>query len=157
MRALLLAVGLAAAPALAQPAPPSPVQAAALIGPALHVSDLDRALRFYVEGLGMTNSLQMGPAEHRETILTFGGDPRNAGIILLSGKGSDRRVLHGSGYDRTVIRMPDLKATAARLVAAGFAADPIRDVASGYRMMMATDPDGYRYELVQGAAAGKPR
>lgn len=151
MRAFLIALGLVAAPALAQSAPPSPVQSGALIGPALHVADLNRALRFYVEGLGMTMSLQMGPAEHRETILTFGGDPRSAGIILLSGKSAAPAVTHGSGYDRTVIRTPDLETTRARLIAAGFKADPIRDVAKGYRMMMATDADGYRYELVQSA------
>jgi len=158
MRALLMAVGLVATPGLAQSAHPPLAQAGALIGPALHVADLDRALRFYVDGLGMTNSLQMGSAEHRETILTFAGDPRSAGIILLSGKASDRVVKHGSGYDRTVIRMPDLDSARARLITAGFAAEPIRDVAKGYRMMMATDADGYRFELVQsGTVGGKAR
>ena len=153
MRGFLLAAGLVAAPVLAQPASSPPIQAGALIGPALHVVDLDRALRFYVEGLGMTKSLQMGPAEHRETILTFGADPRSAGIILLSGGGAASAVTHGSGYDRTVIRVPDLDKTRARLATAGFKADPIRDVAKGYRMMVATDADGYRYELVQSTAS----
>lgn len=147
-----------AAPAVAEapvPAPAAP--AGALIGPALHVSDVARALKFYVDGLGMKVGLEMGPPTRHETILTFGGDPRQPGIILLSDKTAKvpPRIAQSNGYDRTVLRIEDLAAVAARLRAAGFAPGEIRDVAMGYRMMMATDADGYRYELVQ-AAPRKP-
>ena len=155
---LAIAVISIATPALADPAPPPPAAVGALIGPALHVRDLDRSLRFYVDGLDMTKALQMGPPERRETILTFGADPRNAGIILLTGKAAQEHTSPrpGSGYDRTVIRMRDLDATSSRLNKAGFVASPIRDVAQGYRMMTAVDPDGFLYELVQSGAASQP-
>lgn len=146
----------AAVPAGAEvPAPGRP--SGALIGPALHVSDVARALKFYVDGLGMKVGLEMGPPTRHETILTFGGDPRQPGIILLSDQTAKAppRIAQSNGYDRTVLRIDDLIAVAARLRATGFAPGEIRDVAMGYRMMMATDPDGYRYELVQ-AAPRKP-
>ena len=155
MRLILMTAALAMVSTSSQSAPPLPEQAGALIGPALHVSDLKRSLHFYIDGLGMQNAMQMGPAERRETILTFGGDPRNPGIILLSdesGKTASALVL-GNGYDRTVMRMPDLAATEKRLHAAGFATTPIRHVAHDYSVMMATDPDGYRYELVQSGSS----
>jgi catechol 2,3-dioxygenase-like lactoylglutathione lyase family enzyme len=132
----------------AQPAPRAP--SGSLIGPALFVGDISKSLRFYVDGLGMKVGMEMGPPERHETILNFGGDPRNPGIILLSNRTAGNRVAidHGHGYDRTVIRLADLETVAAHLTAAGFAPSPIHEVAMGYRMMLATDPDGYRYELV---------
>jgi catechol 2,3-dioxygenase-like lactoylglutathione lyase family enzyme len=150
--ALLLAT---AAPALAQtpaqtPAtPPAPV--GSLIGPALHVANVARSLKFYADGLGLKVGMQMGPPQRHETILTFGGSPTDPGIILLSDEtgAAVPAIAQSNGFDRTVLRVPDLAATATRLRAAGFAPGEIHDVAMGYRMMMATDPDGYRYELVQ--------
>ena len=143
--AALLAV--AAAPAIADEAPAT----GALIGPALHVAEVPRALKFYVDGLGMKVGLEMGPPQRHETILTFGGDPRQPGIILLSDRTAKApaAIVQSHGFDRVVLRMPDLATTAARLRAAGFVPGEIREVAMGYRMMLATDADGYRYELVQ--------
>jgi hypothetical protein len=48
-----------------------------------------------------------------------------------------------------VLRLAHLTALEARLRAAGIKTTPISDVAMGYRMMLATDPDGYKYELVE--------
>ena len=150
--AAALVAAAPAAPLTAQPAPPAP--SGSLIGPALLVSDISKSLRFYVDGLGMKVAMEMGPVDRHETILSFGGDPRNPGIILLSDRRAGSRVAidQGHGYDRTVIRLADLHSVSARLAAAGFAPSPIRDVAMGYRMMLATDPDGYRFELVESPA-----
>jgi len=147
-RTLLLASAMLLAPAAsAQPAP----AADGLIGPALFVSDVARALKFYRDGLGMKVGIEMGPPQRHETILTFGGDPRSPGIILLSDQTArtPAPIEHGHGYDRVVLRIGDLAATESRLKSAGFTTAPIRDVAMGYRMMMVTDPDGYRLELVE--------
>lgn len=152
-KARLLAAALLclATPLAAQAPSANGTSAGSLIGPAIHVSDVARSLKFYVEGLGLKVGMEMGPPQRHETILTFGGDPRQPGIILLSDKSATtpRVISHGTGFDRLVLRMDDLVATAERLRAAGFEPGPIRDVAMGYRMMMATDPDGYKYELVE--------
>ena len=122
-----------------------------MIGPALFVSDAARSIRFY-EALGLHVGMDMGPPQRHETMLTF-GDPRNPGIVLLSDRTATApaAIAHGHGYDRTILRIADLAATATRLQAAGFAVGPIHDVAMGYRMMLASDPDGYKLELVQPA------
>ena len=158
MKAGLLAV---AALSLGSPAWPQSPQAltpqatttSALLGPALFVRDVQRSLAFYVTGLGMKVAIEMGPPQHRETILNFGGDPRSAGLILLSDQTatSPSPIEHGHGFDRVILRIANLGATEARLKAGGFATTPIRDVAQGYRMMTATDPDGYKLELVEAA------
>ncbi len=152
MGAVLLAGAAAQASAEPSATPVAPTgTAGALIGPALHVGNVGRSLKFYVDGLGMAVGAQMGPPQRHETILTFGGDPRSAGIILLSDQTAARPpvIAQSNGFDRVVLRMVDLTATTARLHAAGFTPGAISDVAMGYRMMLATDPDGYRYELVE--------
>ena len=141
----------AALPAAADVPAASVASGGSLIGPALHVGSVPRSLTFYVEGLGMKVGMEMGPPQRHETILTFGGDPRQPGIILLSDTTAVTPpvIAQSNGLDRVVLRMPDLDATAARLRAAGYTPGEIHDVPMGYRMMLATDPDGYRYELVQ--------
>lgn len=144
-----------ASPALADA--PVSVPAGSVIGPALHVAALAPALRFYVDGLGMAVNLTMGPADRRETILGFSRDPSQAGIILLADTTAAKHpaIEHAFGYDRLVLRIADLDIAAARLKAAGFTPSPIRDVAMGYRMMLASDADGYKYELVEHRARSK--
>jgi catechol 2,3-dioxygenase-like lactoylglutathione lyase family enzyme len=143
----------ATAALLAPAASAQPVQPLTdgLIGPALFISDVARALKFYRDGLGMKVGIEMGAPARHETILTFGGDPRAPGIILLSDRTAKTPapIEHGHGYDRVVLRVGDLSAVEARLKRGGFTTTPIRDVAMGYRMMLATDPDGYRLELVE--------
>jgi catechol 2,3-dioxygenase-like lactoylglutathione lyase family enzyme len=149
---LFIASVMLAAPVPAQvpSAPPSGEPVSSLIGPALFVSDIARSVRFY-EALGFRVGMQMGSPERHETILSFGGDPRSPGMILLSDMTAKAPVVieHGHGYDRTILRIGNLTATAARLQQAGFATTPIRDVAMGYRMMVASDPDGYKLEMVE--------
>jgi catechol 2,3-dioxygenase-like lactoylglutathione lyase family enzyme len=162
--AAALIMGVTATSSLAQPVAPAadpgsgapPAPAATLIGPAMFVTNIDRALKFYVGGLGMKLAMTMGPDTRKEYILTFGGDPTKPEIILLHDAAADAptEVLHHFGFDRLVLRIADLDALAARLDAAGIRHSDIRAVAQQYRMMTATDPDGYKLELVQ--ASVKP-
>jgi catechol 2,3-dioxygenase-like lactoylglutathione lyase family enzyme len=155
--ALILAAALLAVPVNAQTAaeptaPPAPT--GALIGPALHVANLDRSVKFYSEGLGMSVNMQMGPADRRETILGFGRNPSNPGIILLSDSTATTplKIEQGNGFDRVVVRMTDLPGVAGRLRSLGFSTGEVHEVAMGYRMLLATDPDGYKLELVENTA-----
>jgi catechol 2,3-dioxygenase-like lactoylglutathione lyase family enzyme len=138
---------------LAAAALPAAAQAPAgsLIGPALHVGNVARSLKFYVDGLGMKIGTQLGSPQRHETILMFGDDPSQPEIILLSDQTAKTPpvIRQSNGFDRVVLRMTDLATTAARLRDAGFAPGEIHDVAMGYRMMLATDPDGYKFELVE--------
>jgi len=111
-------------------------------------------LRFYTEGLGMKLQMQMGPPNHHETMLGFAGDPRQPGIILLSDGTSQTppAIVHGNAMEQLAMRVSNLPALVERLRRMGYAASDVRDVAMGYRMAKATDPDGYKLELVESGA-----
>lgn len=164
LRPLLIGFTLIASPALAQgqangPAPETAQPAASLIGPALHVSDLPRALRFYTEGLGMRVQVQMGPPERRETILGFGGAPGAAGIVLLNDATAAPpvQIVQSNGFARLILRVSGLPVLVARLRQLGFTASDVRETGHGYGMVMATDPDGYSLELVESRATAPAR
>lgn len=133
-------------------APPPPAASGAVIGPALYVTDLPRSLRFYRDVLEMKVKMQFGAKGKEDAVLGFGSDPRQLGLMLLSDKTAavPRRIEHGHGFDRFALSVPDLAAVQTRLRAAGFQAGEIQTVHGTVKMMMATDPDGYKIELIQG-------
>jgi catechol 2,3-dioxygenase-like lactoylglutathione lyase family enzyme len=155
-----IALAVSASPALAEPAKPAAPAAAleGMVGPALYVTDPARSLKFYVEGLGMRLRMRFGPPERPDMVVGFGANPADAGIMLITDKqGPIQPVQHVHGFDRIALRLPDLVAVSARLRAAGFAAGEIRTVHGSIRMMMVTDPDGYRIELIDSQpAVGRP-
>jgi len=155
--ALVVIANLAAAAglpptALAQPSAPAtaPVAASGLVGPGFYVSDLQRSLKFYRDILGMTVRMQYGPSDRPDAVLGFGNEPTQAGVMLLSDRGAaaPRKIEHGHGYDRLAIRLADLAGTHARLRAAGYTVSDIREVHGVFLMAIATDPDGYKIELL---------
>lgn len=146
----LLALG--AVPAAAQTAPPMPSQN--IVGPALYVTDSARSIRFYTEGLGMIVRMRFGTAERPDVVVGFGMNPTDAGIMLITDKqGPVRPIAHAHGFDRIAVRLPGLEAVASRLKAAGFEPGEIKLVHGFVRMMMVTDPDGYRIELIDSQPA----
>ena len=148
-RIAMAALSLTASPAFAQSASPAAAPTESMVGPALYVSDPVRSLRFYTEGLGMKLRMRFGPAQRPYMVVGFGMNPTDAGIMLLTEKeGAIRPIDHGHGFDRIALRLPGLENVASRLEAAGFSAGEIRVVHGFVRMMMVTDPDGYRIELI---------
>jgi catechol 2,3-dioxygenase-like lactoylglutathione lyase family enzyme len=139
---------LPAAIAQAQPAAPAHIQEG-MVGPAIYVTDPARSLKFYVDALGLKQRMRFGPADRPDTVVGFGSDPTEAGIMLITDKqGPVRAVQHGHGFDRIALRLPGLSAVNARLRAAGFQPGEIMTVHGAVSMMMVTDPDGYRIELI---------
>ena len=159
MRRVIAALALiAAVPISAEgtspPLPPAPAAKVSLIGPVLYVVAPDRAVAFYRDGLGMQLGMTLDHGMMREYMLRFSGDLDAPGLILLhdTGPAAPAALISGNGYQRLVLRVSDLDAVAARLDAAGYAHGPIRGTTNAYRMMMASDPEGYRLELVQRGA-----
>ena len=149
--ALTLGVPLAHA----EPAPPA-ARLEGVIGPALYVSDPARSLKFYTEGLGMQVRMRFGPPDRPDMVLGFGMDPTEAGIMLITDKeGPIRPIQHAHGFDRVALRLPNLAAVSERLRKAGFDAGEIRTVHGSFRMMMISDPDGYRIELIDSQPPAK--
>lgn len=151
-------LALSFVPALADPAPSTPPNVAleGMVGPALYVSDPARSLKFYTEGLGMRLRMRFGPTDRPDMVVGFGANPADAGIMLITDKqGPIQPIQHVHGFDRIALRLPDLVAVSARLRAAGFAGGEIRTVHDSIQMMMVTDPDGYRIELIDSKPAPK--
>lgn len=152
-RILAALLSLCAVPAAAQTAP-LPLPNENIVGPALHITDPARSIRFYTEGLGMVVRMRFGTAERPDVVVGFGTNPSDAGIMLITEKqGPLRPIVHAHGFDRIAVRLPGLETVAARLKAAGFEAGEITLVHGFVRMMMVTDPDGYRIELIDSQPA----
>ena len=162
-----LAAALIAAPLTAKDKAASPASApaavavaaaaaaVAMIGPALHVSNLPEELRFYVDGLGIGKLFEMGPPQRHETMLGYGGSMGQPAIILLSdstGLAPPAPVM-GNKFDRLVMRISGISELVAKLRKLGFATTDVRAVAIGYSMAVATDPEGYKVELVESSKA----
>ena len=161
MLAALIGAPAGAAPPPANPAPaiPAPTtlaQSASFIGTALNVVDLDREIGFYTQALGLKVAATLPAGTRTETILNFPGNPGQAAILLMrdTAPTAPRQLTHGNDFSRLVIRVVDLAALAVRLTALGYAHGEIRAGGQGYLILMMTDPEGYRLELVQ---PGPPR
>ena len=149
--ALLGAITLPLATASAQT--PAPAAAPQIAGPVLMVTDLERSLKFYTDGLGLQVASRIPGKPGPGAVLTAPGT-MGSPFILLRQRSAETSamppVVLGDGLSRIMIRVPDAAQAAARLTAAGFA---VPDLA-GKRIFFVTDPDGYRYEIMQ-VPAGK--
>lgn len=150
-RAFLLAAALISVPALAGDAPAAEAGVVGVLGPVINVGNRDRSVAFYTKGLGMVVQMDMGADKRHETMLGFAADRTHPGIILLSDQTakSPPSFAHGNAFERIVLRVSNIDGVVARLKSLGYQAGNVRDVAMGYRMAMATDPDGYKLELVE--------
>jgi catechol 2,3-dioxygenase-like lactoylglutathione lyase family enzyme len=116
----------------------------------LLVHDVDAAVAFYRDLLGFALVRQYGPATavlaRAPDELWLAGPPSSAALPMPDG----RRPTPG-GWNRLVVTVPDLAATAARLQAAGV---PFRNTITtgpGGAQLLAEDPSGNPVELFQPA------
>ncbi|MET0251083.1 MAG: VOC family protein [Novosphingobium sp.] len=123
-----------------------------LLGPGLLTNDLDRALRFYQEGLGLSVLHRLDLPGVTEVMLGFGTRREPPLLMLVKPKDSppDRGTASG---DKFVLTTNDAAAVAKRLQAAGYEPGPVKGgSAGGVRTFWVTDPDGHRLEIIQRAA-----
>lgn len=111
-------------------------------GIGLRVSDLDASLKFYTEVLGLKVGARIPrEGEAYEYLLGMTGNVREDTLIVIR-KGEVNP--QASDFGNIVIVVPDGRAMAERVVAAGYPQEEIRDGTNFVR-----DPDGYRIELYQ--------
>ena len=110
------------------------------------VSDVDRSIAFYVDRLGFQLILKAGTA--------FASVSRGSLTLLLSGPGSSgARPLPGGrrqepgGFNRIVLRVPDLAAEIDRLKRADVRFRNEVEVGPGGKQIQLEDPDGNPLEL----------
>jgi len=103
----------------------------------VHVSDLNRARRFYVQLLGLSVLME------EEGYLRVGG----AGGFHMGLEERDEAEIGAAGIE-IVVNVPDVDAAYQTLSAAGVAFDsPPADMPWGARHAWLTDPDGYRLSI----------
>ncbi len=128
-------------------------QNARMIYAMLRVRDLDRAIAFYTDALGMKLFKQRDYPEGQFTLAFVGyGDEDSAAVIELTHNWDNRDYQHGTAFGHIAIGVPDVYAACATLETAGakiirlpgpMKADPDEIIA------FIEDTDGYRIELVQ--------
>ncbi|RYD67587.1 MAG: VOC family protein [Verrucomicrobiaceae bacterium] len=144
----LVIASLSLAPAIAQTPTNPPPQADAtkpirVSGLGIRVSDLERSKTFYTEVLGLKVGARVpAKGDAHEYLLGVSGDIRADTLVVIR-KGD---VAPGATeFGNIVIVVPDGRAMAERVVAAGYkTARPIVDGTNFVR-----DPDGYMIELYQ--------
>ena len=114
-----------------------------------HVADIDRALRFYVQVLGMTEQLrlQVGKTLH-EVVLGF-ADARAGGVILMWDTERKAPIEQAHGYSRLVLSVADVDGALQHLVKHETKVITQATDAGRFRLALVKDPDGYVIELLQ--------
>jgi catechol 2,3-dioxygenase-like lactoylglutathione lyase family enzyme len=147
-----LLLGVPASAVFAQEAAPAATPAATtdlqIAGPVLMVADLERSLRFYTQGLGMAVGNRLGGSPGPGAIVVGSGPDRTPFILLRQrdqAARTDPPLDIGQGLSRIMLTAPDVKAVAVRLKSAGYEAG----TPSARNIFFVTDPDGYRYEVMQ--------
>ena len=120
----------------------------------IRVRDLDAALGFYVDALGMTLMHREDFPVGRFTLAFVGYDVPGAvdpvTIELTHNWAQAEAYTHGSGFGHIAIRVPDVYAATAALAERGVKVTrPAAPMQSGTEVIaFVEDPDGYRVELV---------
>lgn len=119
----------------------------------LRVGDLQRAIDFYTQVLGMNLLRTSENPEYKYSLAFLGygnGNPEQAEIELTYNWGTSEYDL-GDAYGHIAIGVPDVAATCERIKAAGGNVTREAGPVKGGTTIIAfvTDPDGYKIELIQ--------
>lgn len=122
----------------------------------LRVGDLQRAIDFYTQVLGMDllRTTRRPEQQYDLAFVGYGGNPGQAEIELTYNYGVERYE-QGSAFGHIAVGVPDVTATCAavrdRAAALGGAVTREAGPVKGGNTMIAfiTDPDGYKIELIE--------
>jgi len=118
----------------------------------LRVGDLDRAISFYTQVLGMKllRTTERPEQKYSLAFVGYGSNPDHAELELTYNHGVERYE-QGSAYGHIAIEVPDAAAACARIRAAGGNVTRDAGPVQGGTTVIAfvTDPDGYKIELIE--------
>ena len=118
----------------------------------LRVGNLQRAIDFYTQVMGMTLLRQSENASQNYSLafLGYGPNPEHAELELTYNHGVDAYDI-GTAYGHIAIAVPDAAAACARIRAGGGNVTREAGPVKGGTTVIAfiTDPDGYKVELIE--------
>lgn len=146
-------------PSKASPAPAALQGRVALSigGTGLLTADIERAVRFYREGLGMVEMRRFQTAEMDEVIMGFGAGSTSPPIFLLKPRDPAKAATIPAVHrDKMILGVKDAAALVARLKASGYSPGEIQDdAAHGVKVFWVSSPDGHRFEIVERRASAR--
>ena len=120
----------------------------------LRVGDLQRAIDFYTNVLGMTLQRRSENPEYKYSLafVGYGKNPEHAEIELTHNWGVDSYEM-GNAYGHIGLGVPDVVAACEKIKASGGNVTREPGPVKGGTTVIAfvTDPDGYKIELIQRA------
>jgi lactoylglutathione lyase len=123
-----------------------------LIHAMIRVGDLDRSVAFYQRAFGLEESHRM---EFPTFTLLYLRDAESGFEIELTwNRGQTEPYTHGSGYGHVAFCVPDLQQQHALMQRLGYATGDIKQLAAPTgeaQFFFATDPDGYKIEVLERA------
>ncbi len=122
----------------------------------LFVGDLDRAIAFYTDVLGMTLLRRSDYPEGRFTLAFVGYGPESEGAVIeLTHNWDTARYDLGNGFGHVAIEVDDAYAACDSVTAkGGRVTRPAGPMKHGTTVIaFVEDPDGYKIELIQRKSA----
>jgi lactoylglutathione lyase len=121
-----------------------------VLHPAIWVSDIDRTLDFYVDGLGLTKTREFVGGDGATNVYVAGDD----GVEIQfkhQADGGERSYQPGA-YDHVAVAVDDTDAEVERLVeetGCPVRRGPLTSDGANARIAFIEDPDGYGVELIE--------
>jgi lactoylglutathione lyase len=118
----------------------------------LRVRDLDAALRFYCDGLGMKLLRRKDYPGGQFTLAFVGyGDEADTAVLELTHNWDGRHYELGTAFGHVAIGVPDIRATCEALRAKGakITREPGPMQHGTTVIAFVEDPDGYKVELIE--------
>lgn len=118
----------------------------------LRVGDMQRAVHFYTQVLGMTllRTTERPEQNYSLAFVGYGSNPEHAEIELTHNHGVSHYDL-GTAYGHIALGVPDVVAACDKIRAAGgnITREPGPVKGGNTFIAFVTDPDGYKIELIQ--------
>ena len=121
----------------------------------IRVTNLERSLKFYTEGLGFTLVSRSDYPQDKFTLafLRASSDPDGGALIELTHNWETEKYERGDAYGHTAYRVASIAEIQTRLKKSGYDLSwgPGRTPNGKTAMAFVDDPDGFEIELLEGA------
>lgn len=115
----------------------------------IRVKNLEESLKFYKEGLGLTETRRKDFPEHKFTLVYLSNEANGYEIELTYNYGAEKYEL-GNGFSHVAIGVEKLEELRDKHIELGYEVTSLKGLPGekpGYYFV--TDPDGYKVEVIR--------